>query len=66
MVDNCAVERLGGGRETPCDATIAVARASIAARMIVGQNDSSALMESCVGEDLADREFLADLIAFVI
>src|SRR4051794_38817337 len=65
MVEHGAVERLGGGRKTARRAAVAVAGASIAARMIVGDDDSRAAMRCGIGNDLADGEVGAGLVAVV-
>ena len=63
MVDDRAVERLGGASEAAGGPAVAVAGGRIAARMIVGEDDPGAAVERGVGDDPAEREIGAALVA---
>lgn len=63
MIDDRAVERFGGTGKAPCSPAVAVARARVAARMIVGQHDSSAAVKRRVAHDLSYRKIGTRLIA---
>ena len=63
MVDDRAVERLGGVGEAASSAAIAVAGRGIAAGMIVGEHDPGAAMKRGIGDDPAERKIGAALVA---
>src|SRR5689334_21063308 len=65
MVEHRAVERFGGGGETAGRATVALAGASVAAWVVVSENDSRAAMNRRIGDDRAERKFGADRVAFM-
>ena len=56
MIDDCAVESLGGAGEAAGRALVAVAWSRVAARVIVGEDDPGAAMKGGVGDDRAKRE----------
>ena len=63
MVEQCAVERLGSGRQAARRAAIRLAWPAIPAGMIVGQNDPGAAVLGGVGDDRPEREIGAGLVA---
>lgn len=63
MVEQGAVERFGGGGKATRDPAIGIAGPRIAARMIVREYDSGAAKVGCVGDDVADWENGAGLVA---
>jgi hypothetical protein len=65
MVDDRAVQCLGGAGETARGALVALAWCGIAARVVVSQNDSGASVQSGVGNDRAKREVGTAFIAGV-
>lgn len=65
MIHDPATERICCGRQPSCRAAICLARRRIATRVVVGEYDASAAIESRVGDDRAQGEVGARLIAFV-
>ena len=63
VVDDGAVDRLGGGREPPGRPAVGTARPRIAARVIMGEDDAGAVMLDRVGQDFADGEVRARFLA---
>ena len=65
MVEYRAVEGFGRGCELAGDALVGLARARIAARMIMRQNDRGATVGGGVGDDFAQGEVGAGLVSRV-
>src|SRR3954452_21255023 len=65
MINNCAVQRFGRRGEPARRSTVTVARAGIAARVVVREDYPGAAMRRGIGDDSAKREFGAPFIAFV-
>ena len=65
MVQHGAVERLGSVSQATRRTEVAVARARIAARMIVREDDPRAAVRGSVDDDLPNRKFAAALVTLV-
>ena len=65
MVEHGAVERLGRGRQASRCATVGIARPTIAAGMIMGENDPSTAELGGIGDDRAKWKIGAGFIAFM-
>ena len=65
MINNCPVQRFRRGCQPARGSAVAVARTGIASRVVVGEDYPRAAMRSGIGDDSAQREFGAPLIAFV-
>ena len=65
MVEDGAVERLGRRCEPPSHAQIALAWPSVAARVVVGKDDSGATLNGGVGDDVPQRKRRSRLVALV-
>ena len=63
VIDDGAVERLRGAGQAAGGSAVAVAGGRIAAGVIVGEDDPGAAVERGVGDDPAEREIGAALVA---
>lgn len=65
MVDDRAVDRFDGAGQAAGRAAVAVAGGRIAAWVIMGKNDSGAVVKSSIGNDCAERKIGSVLIAWM-
>ena len=66
MIEDPAIDGLGGGGQAPRGALVALARRRIAARMIVGEQDSRASVYRRVDDDRAERKVGAAFVSIVM
>jgi len=65
MIEYGEVDRFAGQREAPRDLMVGGARSWVAAGMVVGQDHAGAAVPRRVGNDLADRQFRAAIVAIM-
>jgi len=65
VVEQGAIERFGRTGKAACHYAVGLAGARIPAWMIVGEDNSRAVVEGCVGNDRSDRKLGSVFVALV-
>ena len=66
MIEDDAVQRFGGRGEPARGPAVSLARADIAAGMIVGKDDAGAAVADRIGDDFLQRECAAGMVAVMM